>query len=65
MITSTENTDVIITRADGGRSGRSAAGGAAPAASGTIDIDEEPDAAGEADAADAAGEADLEATTFV
>ena len=56
---------MIITRADGGRSGRSAAGGAAPAASGTIDIDEEPDAAGEADAADAAGEADLEATTFV
>lgn len=55
---------MIITRADGrdGRDGRGR-GGAAPAAtlaaSGTIDIDEEPDKA------DAAGEADLEATTFV
>ncbi|CAL1130912.1 unnamed protein product [Cladocopium goreaui] len=63
MITSTENTDVIITRADGGRSGRAGAAGAAPAASGTIDIDEEPDE--EPDAAGEAGEADLEATTFV
>eukprot|EP00435_Cladocopium_sp_Y103_P057407 s2761_g19.t1 len=69
MITSTENTDVIITRADGGRraggsrrAGGGGAAGARAAASGTIDIDEETDAA---DVANAAGEADLEATTFV
>lgn len=50
MITSTDNTDVIITRADqGGRAGRAGRGRehARPGADGTIDLEDPP--AGEAE----------------
>lgn len=57
MITSTDNTDVIITRADG-RVARPRG-----AVSASIDLDEAPEA--EAGEAGEDGEADLEATTFV
>lgn len=57
MITSTDNTDVIITRADG-----RVARPRAAAVSASIDLDEAPSVP-EAEAGEA--EAELEATTFV
>jgi len=66
MITSTENTDVIITRADGGREMRARPNAHdAHAAHGTIDLEDPPGEAEGKETKEVEGKDEVDETTYL